>query len=204
MRFSTVFSALAIVVSGATAATTYTPASISSAAALNAQNHYGAPIPPWEPGHRPGWYYGHGNLPTGVSRNLDGLLCELLELFHLGFYCPKSPPPHKPPPPPEYSQTFHNLACAAQDGSYQTFGLVDTVADCQAMCDSVAGCTFVNSYHDNNSAAKDSTQLTCALFTKCLSASSAVNCGHQSQPDGSLDSITKSDGYCKKAPTPPV
>ncbi|KAJ7089134.1 hypothetical protein C8R44DRAFT_720537 [Mycena epipterygia] len=208
MRFSTVFSALAIVVSGATAANTYTSAYISSATALNAKNHYGAPIPPWEAGHRPGWYYGRGNLPTGISHNLDGLLCELLQLLHLGFYCPYAapPPPHNapPPPPPEYSQTFYNLACAAQDGSYQTYGLVDTVADCQVMCDSVAGCTFVNSYHDNNSAAKNSTQLTCSLFTTCLTAAAADNCAGQPQPDGSLDYITNSDGYCKKTPTPYV
>ncbi|KAJ7110916.1 hypothetical protein C8R44DRAFT_883379 [Mycena epipterygia] len=119
MRFSTVFSALAIVVSGATAHrhggddTTYTSAYISSAMAFNAQNYYGAPIRPWESGHRPGWYYGHGNPPTGISYILDELLCELFELLDLGFYCPNAapPPPHNapPPPPPEYSQTFYNL-----------------------------------------------------------------------------------------------
>ncbi|KAJ7088662.1 hypothetical protein C8R44DRAFT_686866 [Mycena epipterygia] len=204
MRFSTVFSALAIVVSGATATTSFTSDSISSAVGLNAKNYYGAPIPPWEPGHHPGWYYGQGPPPEGVLCILEGLLCELLELLHLGFYCPKPPPPpppHSPPPPPEYSQTFYNLTCAAQDGSYQTFGLVDTVADCQAMCDTVAGCIFVNAYHDNNSAAKDTTQLTCSLFTQCLSATSADNCAGQTQPDGSVDFITDSAGYCKKTPT---
>ncbi|KAJ7128731.1 hypothetical protein C8R44DRAFT_830290 [Mycena epipterygia] len=188
MRFSTVFSALAIVVSGATASNiTFTSDSITTAMALNAKNHFGAPIPPWELGHYPGWYYGHGTPPKGVFCILDEP--------------PPPPPPHSPPPPPEYSQSFYNLTCSAQDGSYQTYGLVDTVADCQAMCDSVAGCTFVNSYHDNNSAAKNSTQLTCALYTKCLAASSADNCGGQSQPDGSVDFITNSDGYCKKKPT---
>ncbi|KAJ7110903.1 hypothetical protein C8R44DRAFT_742680 [Mycena epipterygia] len=194
MRFSTVFSTLAIVASGATAANTYTSAYISSAMAFNAKNYYGSPIRPWESGHRPGWYYGHGTPPTGIPYNLDELFCELLQSLRLGYYCPKAAPS------PEYSQTFSNLGCASQDGSFQTFGLVDTVADCQAMCDSVAGCTFVNSYHDNNSAAKNSTQLTCSLFSTCLTASSAVNCGGQSQPDGSLDFITNSDGYCK-APT---
>lgn len=35
---------------------------------LSNTNHYGAPIPPWEPGSKPGWYYGphpgdHPDLP---------------------------------------------------------------------------------------------------------------------------------------------
>jgi len=35
---------------------------------LSDTNHYGAPIPPWEPGCKPGWYYGphpgdHPDLP---------------------------------------------------------------------------------------------------------------------------------------------
>lgn len=32
---------------------------------LSNTNHYGAPIPPWAPGHKPGWYYGPhpGNHP---------------------------------------------------------------------------------------------------------------------------------------------
>jgi hypothetical protein len=42
-----------------------------------------------------------------------------------------------------------------------------------------------------------SPQLTCALFSKCLTADSADNCGGQSQPDGSIDYITDSAGYCK-------
>ncbi|KAJ7131220.1 hypothetical protein C8R44DRAFT_978185 [Mycena epipterygia] len=205
MRFSTVFSALAVVVSGAIA-TTYTPESISSAAGLKAQNYYGAPIPPWEKGHYPGWYYGHGIAPK-VNYILEGSLCDLLGFLRFGFYCPKALPPlppHSPPPPPppEYNQVFYDFTCAVQDGSYQTYGLVDTVEDCQAMCDTVAGCIFVNSYYDNNSAAKNSNQLTCALFTKCLTASSADNCGGQPQSTGGVDYITSSAGYCKKTPTP--
>ncbi|KAJ6548830.1 fruit-body specific protein A, partial [Mycena capillaripes] len=113
---------------------------------------------------------------------------------------PPPPPPHQPPPPPEYSQTFYNLTCASQDGSYQTYGLVDTVADCEAMCDSVSGCTFFNTYHDVNGK-NGSPQLTCALFTYCLDASTADNCGGQTQPDYTIDFITNSDGYCKKKPT---
>ncbi|KAJ7450810.1 hypothetical protein FB451DRAFT_1285201 [Mycena latifolia] len=196
MRFSTLFSTLAVVASGASAG------DITDALTLTAANFYGAPIPPWEVGHNPGWYYGQGN-PQGISCILTGLFCDILELLPFCLQCPKPPPPpppHQPPPPPEYSQTFYNLTCAAQDDSYQTYGLVDTVADCIAMCDTVPECTFFNTYHDVNG--KDgSTQLTCALFKECLPASSADNCGGQTQPDGSVDFITNSDGYCKKTPT---
>ncbi|KAJ7041066.1 hypothetical protein C8F04DRAFT_1081478 [Mycena alexandri] len=193
MRFSAVFSALAVVATGVSAAN-FSADSITSAITLTSSNHYGAPIPPWKVGHHPGWYYGNGSPPSGILCLLDKIICELLELFPFCLQCPK--PPHNPPPPPEYSQTFYNLTCAAQDDSYQTYGLVDTIADCQAMCDSVAGCTFFNTYHDVNG--KDgSTQLTCALFEKCLDASSADNCGGQTQPDGSVDYIIQSDGYCK-------
>lgn len=42
--------------------------SIFGGADLSSTNHYGAPIPPWEPGCKPGWYYGphpgdHPDLP---------------------------------------------------------------------------------------------------------------------------------------------
>ncbi|KAJ7267341.1 hypothetical protein C8J57DRAFT_1717730 [Mycena rebaudengoi] len=166
---------------------------------LTPDNFYGAPIPPWKPDHHPGWYYGNGPPPPGISCILTGLLCDLLELlFPHGFHCPK--PPHHPPPPtgpPGYGQSFYNLTCAAQDDSYQTFGLVATVEDCAAMCDAVEGCNFFNSYHDVNG--KDgSPQLTCALFKKCLTSDFADNCGGQTQPDGSIDFIINSDGYCKK------
>ncbi|PPQ66990.1 hypothetical protein CVT26_009950, partial [Gymnopilus dilepis] len=107
---------------------------------------------------------------------------------------PTQTPP--PPPPPGYTPTFSNITCAVQADDYLTFGLVDTEEDCTAMCDSVAGCVFVNAYHDVNG--KDgSPQLTCSLFGKCHDASAADNCGGQSQPDGSTDFITNSDGFCK-------
>ncbi|KAJ7750377.1 hypothetical protein DFH07DRAFT_775079 [Mycena maculata] len=202
MRFSTLFTALAVVATGVTA-TEFSSSSITSALSLTAANCYGAPIPPWETGHYPGWYYGQGTPPSGVLCLVNQLLCELLELLPLCLQCPKpppTPPPHTPPPSPEYTQPFYNQTCATQDNNYLTYGLVDTVADCQAMCDTVATCTFVNTYHDVNG--KDgSTQLTCALFSKCLTAASNDNCGEQSQPDGSVDYITNSDGYCKKTPT---
>ncbi|KAF7369117.1 hypothetical protein MVEN_00238900 [Mycena venus] len=222
MRFSTVFSALAVVATGATgvsAVTSFSANSITTALGLTAQNYYGAPTPPWKPNHKPGWYYGKGTPPQGV-------FCVLEEVRSLPFdmeqfteplfpadlrafgalpillavpqASPASPRLTNLPPPPKYSQTFYNLTCAAQDDSYQTYGLVDTVADCQAMCDSVSGCTFFNTYHDVNGK-NGSPQLTCALFQKCLTADSADNCGGQTQPDGSVDFITNSDGYCKTA-----
>ncbi|KAJ7189173.1 hypothetical protein C8R46DRAFT_1157802 [Mycena filopes] len=199
MRFSTLFSALVVVATGVSAAN-FSDHDISTAVILDAGNDYGAPIPPWEPGHIPGWYFGSGPPPSGVFCVLDQVLCALLDLLPLGLHCPKLPPPDKPSPPPEFSQTFYNLTCAAQDDSYETFGLVDTIADCAAMCDAISGCTFFNTYHDVNG--KDgSPQLTCALFQKCLTADSADNCGGQSQPDGSIDFIIQSDGFCKKKPT---
>jgi hypothetical protein len=71
----------------------------------------------------------HMHLLISVALTFLQLLCDLLELlFPHGFHCPK--PPHHPPPPtgpPGYGQSFYNLTCAAQDDSYQTFGLVATV-----------------------------------------------------------------------------
>ncbi|KAJ6551329.1 hypothetical protein B0H19DRAFT_950401 [Mycena capillaripes] len=196
MRFSTVFSALAVVATGASAAT-FSSESIASGLTLTAKNYYGAPTPPWKAGHHPGWYYGKSTPPQGVACNLQGVSFSILASIAPS---PRPRPPAPATPPPEYSQTFYNLTCASQDSSYQTYGLVDTVADCEAMCDSVSGCTFFNTYHDVNG--KDgSTQLTCALFTYCLDASTADNCGGQYQPDGSVDFIINSDGYCKKKPT---
>ncbi|KAJ7750380.1 hypothetical protein DFH07DRAFT_869071 [Mycena maculata] len=194
MRFSTLFTALAVVANGVTA-TDFSSSSITSALSLTAANHYGAPIPPWETGHYPGWYYGQGTPPSGLLCLLEKLLCELLELFPFCLQCPK--PPHTPP---EYTLTFYNQTCATQAASYMTYGLVDTVADCEAMCNSVAGCTFVNSYHDVNGK-NGSTLLTCSLFSTCQTAASNDNCGGQTQPDGSVDFIINSDGYCKKTPT---
>ncbi|KAJ7720175.1 hypothetical protein B0H16DRAFT_1605005 [Mycena metata] len=196
MRFSFLLAAAALVAGVPAQGSPATRDQTSDALGFTAANDYGAPIPPWQPDNQPGWYYGVGPPPAGLSVVLDSVFCLLLELL-LGFHCP-APPPHQPQP--EYAQTFKNLTCASQDNSYQTFGLVDTVGDCQAMCDSITGCTFVNSYHDVNG--KDgSPLLTCSLFTECLTASTADNCGGQTQADGSVDFIINSDGYCKKTPT---
>ncbi|KAJ3483655.1 hypothetical protein NLJ89_g12043 [Agrocybe chaxingu] len=153
------------------------------------------------------------------------IICKILKLFPWAIQCPK--PPHFPPPPNDgYTQTFKNLTGATQAQDYMTFGLVDTIAGtyfsayfmpdcdtaialeldleavasrayCKAMCNNVSGCKFVNTYNDVNG--KDgSTQLTCSLFSKCHDSSDATNTGGQTQPDGSINFIRNSDGYCKK------
>ncbi|CAK5262224.1 unnamed protein product [Mycena citricolor] len=200
MRFTGIFSAFVVAASAVSAAQVEIESrdSIGVALTLTAANHYGAPIPPWEVGCTPGWYYGAGLIGGVVIPILDGVLCAVLDLLPFVLHCPPPYPPPPPPPnsPPKYRQSFHNLTCAAQDSSYLTYGLVDTVIGCQAMCDAVTGCKFFNTYHDVNGK-NGSPQLTCALFSaSCLGASSADNCGGQKQPDGSTDYITNSDGYC--------
>ncbi|KAF8148329.1 hypothetical protein K438DRAFT_1625614 [Mycena galopus ATCC 62051] len=204
MRFNALFATLVVAATGTVATVgNFSSASVALAGGFTAQNCYGAPIPPWKTGHYPGWYHGSGSAPEGISCILDSLFCELLNLFPFGYHCPSASPPHPPPtpphgppPPPEYTQCFYNLECAAEDDSYITYGLVDTVADCEAMCRSVSGCTFMNRecipFNFNGSP-----QLTCALFSKCLTESCATNCGGQSQSDGTTDYITNSEGYCK-------
>jgi len=206
MRFSALFSTLTAV------AVTTGPVFVSSAPAtgtvnfdvsslfgfdLSASNHYGAPHAPWESGAHPGWYFGdHGHLFPELPC-LEGLLCKILQLLPFNWlHCPVKPP-HNPPPSDGYTQTFANLTGATQADGYMTFGLVDTVDLCKAMCNNVSGCKFVNSYHDVNG--KDgSTQLTCSLFQSCQNADTAINTGGQTQPDGSIDFITNSDGWCKQ------
>jgi len=193
MRFSTLFVAAAAVVSTTSAASVLSGRSIqTSALSLTADNYYGAPIPPWEPNHTPGWYYGSSIIDIGVTI-LDELLCFILEL--LGPRCLQCPP--KGPPKDVYVPTFSNYTCAVQASDYLTYGLVDTVADCESMCSTVTNCTFVNTYHDVNGK-NGSTQLTCSLFSSCHGEQDADNCGGQTQADGTIDYITDSAGYCKK------
>ncbi|KAG5634540.1 hypothetical protein H0H81_001570 [Sphagnurus paluster] len=203
---------------------------------LTAANHYGAPIPPWQRGTYPGWYYGNHpeKFPNLPCLTYNSLLCKLLQLLPFNWlHCPVKPTPPPPttstvipptttPPTPTsstaptspatttssltptptptpsdgYTQTFAGLNGATQADGYLTYGLVDTVAQCKAMCDSVAGCKFVNTYHDVNGKG-GSTQLTCSLYSGCHTAADAINKGGQSQPDGSINYITDSDGYCK-------
>ncbi|KAL0576033.1 hypothetical protein V5O48_005940 [Marasmius crinis-equi] len=182
MRFSALFTACTTalaVASGAFAASATAEASLSAKLGtnLNAANHYGAPIPPWEAGCVPGWYYGNKKdlLKIVIPWLKDNIICVLLDLLHLGIKCP-----HKPPPGDGWKQTFSGYDGAIQADDYLTFGLVDTV----------------DAYHDVNG--KDgSPLLTCALFAQCHNEDQATNKGGQSQPDGSINYIADSAGYCK-------
>ncbi|KAJ6472558.1 hypothetical protein C8R45DRAFT_1054957 [Mycena sanguinolenta] len=199
MLFNTIFSALVAAAASVAATANFSSASVALAGGFTEMNCYGAPIPPWKAGHHPGWYYGSSTAPKGISCVLDTFFCELLSLFPSGYHCPTlppPPPPNNPPSPLKFTEVFYNLDCASQDDSYLTYGLVDSVADCEAMCESVYGCTFFNTYHDVNGK-NGSPQLTCALFSQCLTAYSDDNCGGQTQPDYSIDYITESSGYCK-------
>ncbi|KAE9402566.1 hypothetical protein BT96DRAFT_974193 [Gymnopus androsaceus JB14] len=103
-----------------------------------------------------------------------------------------------------YTETFSNLSCATQASDYITYGLVDTVADCETMCTNVSGCTFFNIYYDYNSNPKgnyngNGTQLTCSLFQDKHTASDATNCGNQPQSNGGVDTIENSCGWYKSS-----
>ncbi|TFK20449.1 hypothetical protein FA15DRAFT_673486 [Coprinopsis marcescibilis] len=175
------------------------------------RTHYNAPIEPWRNGASPGWYIGQHPERHPKLFCLVGIICKILDLFPGLPKCPKKPVPPKPTPTPTgtapyptptlpadgYEQTFTNLTGATQGEGYLTFGLVDTIPDCKAFCDTVKGCIFANTYNDVNG--KDgSTQLTCSLFSRCHDASTATNTGGQTQPDGSVNYIRNSNGWCKK------
>ncbi|KAF8638075.1 hypothetical protein AX16_010707 [Volvariella volvacea WC 439] len=166
---------------------------------MTRDGHYGAAVPPWQPNATPGWYFGNRPERHGNLRCLSGILCNILKLFPRAIQCPPRPPPNPPPSPGDgYTQTFSNLTGATQAPGYLTFGLVETVADCKAMCNNVQGCQFANTYHDVNG--KDgSPLLTCSLYDACQTAATATNTGGQTQPDGSVNYITNSDGWCKQS-----
>jgi len=46
-----------------------------------------------------------------------------------------------------------------------------------------------------------SPQLTCSLYETCHDTDTLTNTGGQTQPDGSINFITDSDGFCKDTPT---
>ncbi|KAF8890617.1 hypothetical protein BD779DRAFT_1469145 [Infundibulicybe gibba] len=210
MRFATLFTATTLALGAAASPTPDTLTATVDLTSLfgidlTSSNHYGAPNPPWVHGANPGWYYGNDPFKYPELPCLIGIICKILDLFPYALHCPKQPPPPPPnnpppnnPPPPidGYTPTFSNLTGAIQADGFLTFGLVDTVGDCMTMCDSVSGCTFINAYHDVNGKG-GSTQLTCSLFNACHNATEADNRGGQSQPDGSIDFITDSDGFCK-------
>ncbi|KAF9557012.1 hypothetical protein CPC08DRAFT_640812 [Agrocybe pediades] len=183
---------------------------------------YNAPNPPWVAGSSPGWYYGPSPENHPDMWCLHDYMCRLLDYYPNALHCPKPKPTPSPttttktvattttttttdtvtvtvtPVPSDgYVQIFSNITAAVQADDFMTFGLTETVDDCKAMCDSVPGCTFVNTYHDVNGKG-GSTELTCSLFQFCHTAADADNRGGQSQPDGSIDFIINSDGWCKE------
>ncbi|KAK0463454.1 uncharacterized protein EV420DRAFT_1638390 [Desarmillaria tabescens] len=198
LSFSTLFVVVTIAITICGAADSDTQ---NLASELNESNFFGAPIVPWAQNSTPGWYYGDSpdNIPD-VYSDLpwlkDNALCSLLPTLNNGIQCPASVL-SLTVSSDDYTQAFSNYTGATESSDYMTYGLVDTVADCKAMCDSVTGCIFVNSYHDVNGK-NGSPLLTCSLFTHCHTLVDAINRGGQSQPDGSIDFITNSDGYCRQ------
>ncbi|KAH6919122.1 hypothetical protein BKA70DRAFT_1024246, partial [Coprinopsis sp. MPI-PUGE-AT-0042] len=161
---------------------------------LSRDNNFGAPVRPWD-GGKPAWYFGQyaGKVPHLPS--LSGPICQVLRLFPHYIQCPTAPLPNSRVQE-GYTQTFFNLTAATQGDVYLTFGLVDSISECKAMCNTIQGCKFVNTYRDVNG--KDgSPLLTCSLYTQCYGPEAATNTGGQSQSNGSLNFIINSDGWCK-------
>ncbi|KAJ3745822.1 hypothetical protein DFH05DRAFT_1056192 [Lentinula detonsa] len=183
-------------------------------ASLAASNFHGAPYPPEFAESTPGWYFGDDpGSAEGLPWLKDTDLCAVLAQTSGSLRCPpvvqkptKSLPkrsaavaaPTQSPTvsssSPSYYTVFSGRTGAIQGSGYLTYGLVDSVADCQTMCNKVSGCVFVNSYHDVNGK-NGSPLLTCSLYSIVHSAAEATNYGGQRQPDGSYDYITDSAGY---------
>ncbi|THU99815.1 hypothetical protein K435DRAFT_568257, partial [Dendrothele bispora CBS 962.96] len=180
-------------------------------------NFYGAPIPPWERGYHPGWYYGdHFDVAKRFGFGFlfpylkDHIVCNLFDFIPSIFHCPrfkyqpfhpKPLPPHFPhgiPAPPPHGdgwvQTFGGLGVAVQAGNYLTYGLVDTIDDCKVVCSYVEGCVFFNAYHDVFGH-DGSPLLTCALFSGIHGPEACVNKGGLGELDGNSNVITDSVGY---------
>ncbi|KAJ7131583.1 hypothetical protein C8R43DRAFT_1133795 [Mycena crocata] len=99
---------------------------------------------------------------------------------------------------PCYSVAFENLDASIHGDDYLTFILTDTVDECIDFCACRVGCAFANPYYDNNASNKNTTMLTCAIYAGCHSAADATNTGGQTEPDGSLSTVSSSSGYCLK------
>ncbi|KAJ3575119.1 hypothetical protein NP233_g1317 [Leucocoprinus birnbaumii] len=57
---------------------------------LSAQNHYGAPSPPWHSGSKPGWYYGPHPSKSPTTLALTPQNCKWLAQYPQGIHCPHS------------------------------------------------------------------------------------------------------------------
>ncbi|KAJ3864164.1 hypothetical protein EV359DRAFT_73192 [Lentinula novae-zelandiae] len=162
----------------------------SIVASLSASNHHGAPLPPSSFGSTPGWYFGDA---PGSADDLPWLKDEVSDIRCRADPA-ATPASQSQSPAARYSIIFSGLTGAIQGSGYLTYGLVDTVSDCETMCDNVSGCVFFNSYHDVNGK-NGSPLLTCSLYDTPHTADEATNTGGQTQPDGSVNYITDSDGY---------
>ncbi|KAF8347186.1 hypothetical protein F5887DRAFT_1174745 [Amanita rubescens] len=95
-----------------------------------------------------------------------------------------------------YDTVFLDLNAAIEASDYLTYTLTVNIPDCFYACDAIDGCGFVNTYFDVNGK-NGSNLVTCAMFKTCHNASEATNHGGQTQPDGKVDYITGSDGWCQ-------
>ncbi|KAJ4479737.1 hypothetical protein C8J55DRAFT_560884 [Lentinula edodes] len=182
---------------------------------LSASNHHGAPFPPGSFGSSAGWYYGDD--PSSASA--DGLpwlkdkdLCTVLKQSPDAIQCPTvkskptkthgrrsaaindATPTPTPSSTPTYTTVFSGLDASIEGSGYITYGLVDTNADCEALCNSVSNCVFFNSYYDVHGK-DENPQLTCSLYSVVHTAADATNKGGQTEPDGFMDYISNSAGY---------
>ncbi|KAJ7875353.1 hypothetical protein B0H14DRAFT_2716259 [Mycena olivaceomarginata] len=99
-----------------------------------------------------------------------------------------------PTAPPCYTVAFENLDASIHGDDYLSYILTDTVQECIDFCACRPdGCGFANPYFDNT---KNTTMLTCAYYAGCHSAADATNTGGQTQPDGTLSTVSSSGGYC--------
>ncbi|KAG7442461.1 uncharacterized protein BT62DRAFT_383928 [Guyanagaster necrorhizus] len=154
MRFlSTFFATVAVVltVHGASLDDRTDVETVASLSAkINKGNCYGAPVPPWDAGCSPGWYYGDHHPSSSLICLKDVVICGLLSLLDCGFYCPNTGR-HTEAPKNGYKEVFTGYTAAVRSvvpGDYLTYGLVDTVQECMDMCNTVVGCQFINTYHD--------------------------------------------------------
>ncbi|KAJ7491371.1 hypothetical protein B0H11DRAFT_2277873 [Mycena galericulata] len=95
--------------------------------------------------------------------------------------------------PTTYTVEFQNLNASIIGDDYLGYILTDTDQECIDFCFTIPSvCAFVNPYHDNGE--KNTTMLTCAYYSGCHTAADATNFGGQTDPDGSIGTISNSSG----------
>ncbi|KAK7016942.1 fruit-body specific protein a [Favolaschia claudopus] len=220
MHFNILLSALYLFTVGVSAAAPSAGSKASqSVGSLNAGNNYGAPIPPWQPGAQPGWYYGNPQkAPSGLICLVDNVR-SFLPLLPLRMALPQRPRAHPqlvlhllrmalprphpppPPPPPGYTYTYDNFTCATEVwpiSYYISFGKVETMEGNSLFPPSSKKMRAqINAYHDNNAGAgKDFTELlTCSLFKIVTDKKNATNCGGQQQQNKPVGTTFITDSY---------